>query len=107
MICRITWTETLEESQQQHVVDFSFRDYNLTFSDDIPSFNCTLFYHFNHENETLFETAVLQHNCHIDSVQLIVCDEITQTYTRFNTVNNFIHSLNIMDGSPLIVLQLK
>ena len=106
MICRITWTETLEEGQQQHVVDFSFRDYRLNLVNEDYYLTCNLFYHFTHENEILLEKAILNHTCEVNNVELIINDGSSQTYNSFHIINDY-SSYTTPDGIPLIMLQLR
>lgn len=107
MICKITWTNPEASELTQHTVDFTLKDYYLSYDNTSGFLNCTLLYHFNHEDEVQFEDAILQRNCHIENVELIINDLVSHNYSQFNGVASYVHSLNTMDGTPTIVLQMR
>lgn len=107
MICRITWTDPSALVAEEHIVNFSLKDYYLSYDNSSAYLNCTLLYYFNHADEVLFESAVLKHNCQINNIELLINNEVTHNYNEFNTITNYVHSLNNMDGTPNIVLQVR
>ena len=107
MICRITWTDPNALASEEHIVNFALKDYYLSYDSSSAYLNCTLLYYFNHTEEVLFENAVLKHNCHINNIELLVNDGVTHNYNEFNTIASYVHSLNTIDGTPNIVLQVR
>lgn len=109
MLCKITWKDLsiLNSEDQQKSTEFALKDYYLTADQSSNSLNCTLWFYFNHEQEVLFENRVLDHNCVIENIELIINNETRLTYDRFSVVSNYTHSLNSTDQSPVILIQFR
>lgn len=107
MICRITWTNSNMDEQEPHIVDFALKDYYLSYDNTSGFIHCTLLYYFGHEQEILFENAILQHDCHIENIELIINDLSSHSYSQFNNISSYLHQLNTIDGTPNIILEIR
>ena len=107
MICKITWTDTSVLDAQPQEVNFTLRDYYLSYDSTSSYLNCTLMYYFNHTDEVAFENAVLLHNARIDDIELVINQDVSHHYPNFKTIANYIHSLSSSDSIPNIVVQFR